>query len=284
MNRGLATRAVTLAGGIAVALALLGATAWACVPQASISLSPNTGPVGSEITMTGSSFSADATVVKVWWGGVAKQLMATTNVASDRTIRLTFKVPDVAGGTHIVSATQHGADGVSIGNPSNATFKVNAPGSATAQAPNLQGDAQNADGAAALEPGSVQTAAEATAPAPTTATQTAPARRPVASSTQAAQAVTATTAQPAPAAAAEAVAAPAPAAQPPAAAAPTSPTVTQPAPAFAAPSAAADEAEEPSRSSTPVWALVGLAVLALAFLSTGTAIFLTERKRVRAQA
>ncbi|MGH9154150.1 MAG: hypothetical protein ACRD03_17600, partial [Acidimicrobiales bacterium] len=93
--------------------------------------------------MTGSSFSADATVVKVWWGGVGKQLLTTTSVASDRTIKVGFKVPDVAGGNHVVSATQHGADGVSIGNPSNATFRVEAPGS-TAQAPNLQGSAQEA--------------------------------------------------------------------------------------------------------------------------------------------
>lgn len=294
MRRRHARGLLALGGGIGLTIALFGAVAWACVPTARITLDPAKGGVGTDVTMTGSNFSADATVVKVWWGGVGKQLLTTASVASDRTIKVSFKVPDVAGGTHVVSATQQGADGASIGNPSNATFRVEAPGS-TAQASNLQGSAQEADGAAALQPGTVATAEPAPAPATPTAaaspapaaqarTAPAPARTPQAAAAPAPQPAPATAAQPAapaeaatPAPAVETPApapAPAPAAEPPA-------RTFEPAPATPAQTAAADE---PSRSDTPGWVLAALALLSLGFIGTGTAIFMNERKRVHARA
>lgn len=296
MRRRHARGLLALGGGIGLTIALFGAVAWACVPTARITLAPKSGGVGTDITMTGSNFSTDATVVKVWWGGVGKQLLTTTNVASDRTIKVSFKVPDVAGGTHVVSATQHGADGVSIGNPSNATFRVNAPGS-TAQPSNLQGSAQEADGAAALQPGTVATAEPAPAPATATAaaspapatqarTAPAPARTPQRAAAPAPQPAPATAAQPAaPAEAATpapAVETPAPAVETPAPAAEPPARTFEPAPATPAQTAAADE---PSRSdNTPGWVLAGLALLSLGFIGTGTAIFMNERKRVHARA
>jgi len=271
-------------GGIALTVAMFGAVAWACVPSARVTLSPTSGAVGTDIGVTGSSFDASATEVNVWWGavGTAGTKLATTTVAADRTISVSFKVPESVGGNHIVSVTQHRADGTSIGNPTNATFKVLAPGT-TAQAPNLQGAAQDADGAAGLAPATVETPAPA--PAPATSTAAAPARTTTQSRTAAP--APARTAQPAPAAAAQpapaAAPAPAPAAETPAPA----PAVETPAQTFdPAPVTPVEgaAAERPSRSDTPLATLIALAILSLGFIGTGTAIFMNERKRVRARA
>lgn len=275
-----------LGGGIGLTVAMFGAVAWACVPSARVTLSPTSGAVGADIGVTGSSFDANATEVNVWWGavGTAGTKVASTTVSADRTIAVSFKVPEAVGGNHIVSVTQHRADGTSIGNPSNATFKVLAPGS-TAQAPNLQGASQDADGAAGLAPATAEAAAPA--PAPATQTAAAPAR-----TTQSRTApAPARTAQPAPAAAAQPAAAPAAAPAPVAAPAVETPA---PAPAVETPARTFDPApvtpvegaaaEKPSRSDTPVGTLIALAILSLGFIGTGTAIFMNERKRVRARA
>lgn len=277
-----------LGGGIALTVAMFGAVAWACVPSARVTLSPTSGAVGTDIGVTGSNFDASATEVNVWWGAVgsADTKLASTTVAADRTISVSFKVPEAVGGNHIVSVTQHRADGTSIGNPSNATFKVLAPGT-TAQAPNLQGASQDADGAAGLAPATV----EAPAPAPAPATQTAAAPARTTTQSRAAAPAPARTAQPAPAAAAQP--APAPVAAPAPAPAPAAETPA-PAPAVETPARTFDPApvtpvegaaaEKPSRSDTPLATLIALAILSLGFIGTGTAIFMNERRRVRARA
>ena len=277
-----------LGGGIGLTVAMLGAVAWACVPSARVTLSPTSGAVGADIGVAGQSFDASATVVNVWWGavGTAGTKVASTTVSADRTITVSFKVPEAVGGNHIVSVTQHRADGTSIGNPTNATFKVLAPGT-TAQAPNLQGAAQDADGAAGLAPATVETAAPAPAPATQTAAAPAPARTTTGSRTaaaapaRAAQPAPVAAAQPAPAPAAAPAPAPAPAVETPAPAVETPARTFDPAPVTPVEGAGA---EKPSRSDTPVATLIALAILSLGFIGTGTAIFMNERKRVRARA
>lgn len=285
----LARRTGLAGAAVAIALISLGAAAWACVPQGRITLSPTSGPVGTVVTVSATNFTADATY-KVWWGGVGKQQMATGTVSSDRTFKASFKVPSSDGGQTVVSASQYDAEGKAIGSPSNATFKVE--GASQPSSSNQQGQPSDADGADGLE-SSASSSEQQSEPAPATAS---PAPAPAPTRT----AAPARTAQPARATVAARSAAPAaPAAPAPSPATGEETTAPSPAPAspatpapiaeadksetFAAPAADAGEGET-ERRSAPLLALAALGLLSLAFFSIGTAIFLNERRRVRAEA
>lgn len=282
-------RRTGLAGAtVAIALISLGAAAWACVPQGRVTLSPTSGPVGTAVTVSATNFTADATY-KVWWGGVGKQLMASGTVGSDRTFKASFKVPSSDGGQKVVSASQYDAEGTAIGSPANATFKVD--GASQPASSNQQGQPSDADGADGLE-SSASSSEQQSEPAPATASP-APAPTRTATPARTAQPARATAAA-APSAAPAASAAPAPSpatAEETAApsAAPASPATPAPiaeadkSETFAAPAADAGEGET-DRRSAPVLALAALGLLSLAFFSIGTAIFLNERRRVRAEA
>lgn len=201
--------------GLAGAVMLVVGTSWACTPQASLKLSPTAGPVGTKITVTGSTFDASGQAAKVWWGGPSKgQLLGTATVKADRTFSLVITVPSTSGGINLVSATQNDAAGQPIaGSPVNATFRVDAPAAAPAPA-NVQGDPDST----VTEPAAAAAPIEEPAPAPAVTPAPAPASAPrvrVAPSAPARTATPAPAPAPAPAAAAPATeTAPAPAAAP----------------------------------------------------------------------
>ena len=239
MHQGTVSRRVKLGSVIAVPIAAavigLAAVAFACVPQGSISLSPSSGAVGTNVTVTGSNFTS-GTDVKVWFGGVGKQQVGSAVTRADRTWTMTFQVPASANGRTVVSATQADANGA-VGSPANALFNVTTPGGvAPTPAPNVQQEPANADGAAALAP-AVDPAPEAApaatpTPAPAAAPATAAAPRvrvaPAQPTTRTAAAPVAAPAAPAPAP----VATPAPEATPAPA---VTPAPVTPAPADSAP-------------------------------------------------
>ena len=168
MNRhGDAARRGALGGiGLLGVLVLLGAAAWACVPQASIKATPPSGQAGTKITLTGSSFASDGQPVKVWWGGPGKQLVGTAPVTSTGSFSMTFEAPASAAGAHIISATQTDAAGQPLpGSPVNTTFTM--AGTAAPAPENVQGAPESAP--AVIEP----VPAPAAAPAPAEAAPTA---------------------------------------------------------------------------------------------------------------
>lgn len=260
-----------MVGGLAVVgvLVLLGAAAWACVPQASLRATPGSGTVGTRITLTGSSFDPAGQPVKIWWGGAGKTLVATSPVSASRSISATFTVPDVAGGVHVIAATQLDANGQAVANsPVNTTFLVE--GSAPAAAPsNVQG-APRED--TVLEPAPAAAVAPEPAPAPAPAASPAPAAAP---RTRVAPASPAPrTAAPAPRPAAPAAVAPAPAAAPAPAPAPAPAAAATPAPAPAVDTA---PATTPARRSVMVsmsGGSDGSPVLAIALVGIGLVLAL----------
>ncbi|MGH9279283.1 MAG: hypothetical protein ACRD12_14400 [Acidimicrobiales bacterium] len=96
-----------------VALAVLGATAFACTNLATISLSSNNGHVGDRITLVGTSFpvprassGAAATPVTVRWKSSDGEVIATATPDRTGTISATFTVPQTEPGNLIIIATQ----------------------------------------------------------------------------------------------------------------------------------------------------------------------------------
>lgn len=265
--------------GALAAVVLIGGAAFACTPQAGLKSNPTSGPVGTNMTLSGSTFDASGGPVKIYWDGAGRTLLGTAAVAADRTFTIQVSVPEGASsGTHIVSATQTDANGQPIaGSPVNTTFRVEGPAPVAAAPSNVQTVPEDAQGAAGLAPAPAVVAAPAPAASPA----------PVASRRTATAARTAPVAA-APVTPAPAAATPAPVVETPAPA-PAAPAVVTPAPApVATPAPAVDAAPaQPAASDnggTSGWVLVPLALLALGLFSVGTGIFLTERKRTRAKA
>ena len=126
---GLSLLAVTAAGLWVVAIA------WACTPQAFVSLSPSSGPPGTVVTVSGRGFVADAPV-EIRMGAVDSAPVAT---ATGPTFAVTVAIPqDAAAGYRLVGATGYDRDGQVEGSTARA-FRVTgtaAPSTAPArQAP-----------------------------------------------------------------------------------------------------------------------------------------------------
>ena len=163
----------------ALAVAVIGAAAYACVPQASLNLSPKAGAPGTKITVTGSSFDATGGPAKLWWGGPGKSLIGEFPVTPGRSFTATFEVPaDSAGGSYVVSATQSDANGQSIaGSPVSALFNVTgvpAPSPAPAN-PQVEPEQTVNEPASAVAPAATQAAAPAPTPVPAPRVRVAPA-------------------------------------------------------------------------------------------------------------
>ncbi len=273
MESGSVTRRVKLGGMIALpvtaALLAFAAVAFACVPQASIKLGTTTGPVGTPVTVTGTSFTEGA-AISVYWGGVSGRLVGTsTGNVGGSMAPVSFRVPaDSVNGNTIVAAKQV-KDGAAIGSPSNVLFTVTTPGGTVpVPASNLQTDGTaSADGAAGLAPApAAQPAAVATpAPAPAAAPRVRPApvrsttavRRPAPAAAPVAAAPAAPAPEAAPAPAAEAAPAPAVAPAPVATPAPESAPATSPARRSVMVSMASDDNGSPALAI----ALVGIGLL-----------------------
>ena len=258
--------------GVMSVLALVGGVAMACVPSASIRVAPPSGPAGTSITVTGSTFDPAGSPVNVYWDGTRGMLLASVPVRPDRTFTYSFNVPNGAGGgTHLVSATQRDSQGQSY-NPVNATYTVTgAPKPATAS--NLQGPARTQQVAPAPVP--QQQAAPAPAGGQPSA-QAAPGQAPTAA-VPSAQAPPAAGGPPA-----QGVALPG---SPPAG--PVADGSTQPSTAsdaFRTPAASPSGATTPGSEGTPAWMIGGLAALALGLFGAGSGIFAAERRRTRVPA
>lgn len=111
-------RAVAGATGF-LGLALVGAAlAWACSPQASISLNSGLGRGGDPITVHGSGFSTGAAEVR--WNSASGPLLAT---ASGRSFSVEITIPSDAPGPHYIVAVGNDAKGVQAGR-TQAVFEV----------------------------------------------------------------------------------------------------------------------------------------------------------------
>ena len=265
--------------GVAVTmtLAVLGAVAYACVPQASLNLTPKEAAAGTKITISGSSFDATGSAVKVWWDGAGKTVVGEFPVTAGRTFTATFEVPaSAAGGAHVVSATQNDANGRSIaGSPVNAMFTVTGAAPPAAAPAVVQVEPERT----VTEPAPAVAAAEQPAAAPAPAATPAPAPRVRVAPTGTAVRAPVAAAAPAPAAPAPAPeAAPAPA---PAVAQPAPATEPTPAPAPARRSVMVSMASDSDGSPALAIALVGIGlVLALG----ASAVVLAGRRDRKAPA
>lgn len=93
----------------AVAVVAMAATAWACVPVATLQASPSEAAPGDEITITGRFYNENA--VTLHWNGLDGPVLGTIT-PENRLIDGTVRVPRSAEpGNYTVVATQERADG-----------------------------------------------------------------------------------------------------------------------------------------------------------------------------
>lgn len=95
-----------IAVATAVTALLLGAVslAWACVPQASLSLNPTSGPAGSAVNARASGFTAGQPV-EIRWGSKTGPVLKTSTGPS---FTVPITIPAVAPGVYYVSAAETG--------------------------------------------------------------------------------------------------------------------------------------------------------------------------------
>lgn len=118
---------LTFAASAAVVL-VVAALAFACSPQAGISLTPNVGPAGSTVTVAGSGFSRAGGPVEVYWNSRSTAPVASAEPDLTGKVSLSFSVPAGArGGYYTVIAIQNPAF------PARAVFQV--PGSSAPPEP-----------------------------------------------------------------------------------------------------------------------------------------------------
>ncbi|GAC1675363.1 MAG: hypothetical protein PVS3B2_17840 [Candidatus Dormibacteraceae bacterium] len=125
-------------------LALSVVQAFACTSLATLNLSESSGPAGSEIIATGSSFSSvdsGSSAVAIHWNGVDGPILAQVTPDASGAISAKFKVPaNLEPGYYIITATQTEKSGAPAwGTPAKIAFQVVGPGGAVT---NPQGEAQ----------------------------------------------------------------------------------------------------------------------------------------------
>lgn len=118
--------------------------AFACTALATLNLSEASGPAGTEITATGSSFAsvdAGSSAVSIRWNGVEGPVLAQVVPDASGAISAKFKVPaNLEPGYYIITATQTEKSGAPAwGTPAKIAFQVVGPGGAVT---NPQGEAQ----------------------------------------------------------------------------------------------------------------------------------------------
>lgn len=107
----------------------IGAAAFACTALATLNAPTAAAPVGSNVTVTGASFSARAgTPVIIHWGGASGPEVARAVPDQSGKISTTFAVPKSQPGLQVLVATQVGADGKAVyGTPARASIAVAGP-------------------------------------------------------------------------------------------------------------------------------------------------------------
>lgn len=114
----------------AIAVVVLAATAWACVPVASLQVSSQQASPGDELTVTGRFYNENP--VKLRWDGLDGRVLATITPGENRSIEGTIRVPrNAEPGNYTLVATQDAAEGATTwGVPSRALVSVVGEGGA----------------------------------------------------------------------------------------------------------------------------------------------------------
>ena len=92
---------------LAAALLVPAAFAWACVPQATLSAQPGSGPAGTQVTVSGQQWAERP--IEIRWDGTSGPLLAEVEGPSFST---TVTVPQVADGDYTLIARQQFPDHV----------------------------------------------------------------------------------------------------------------------------------------------------------------------------
>jgi len=85
-------------GVLAVPLTVV-SLAWACVPAGNVTVSPESAPAGSTVSVTASGFPAQE--VALYWNGLSGQRLAT---GMGPVFTANVRVPNVAAGAYVISA------------------------------------------------------------------------------------------------------------------------------------------------------------------------------------
>jgi hypothetical protein len=117
---------VTGMGAMGAALALAGATAFACITPATLNLSSAAGRPGDVITVTGQSWKPDssvATPVRLHWHSTQGQVLGEA-IPDDATIT----IPDGPPGFYAITGVLRNEQGADApGTPSRALFEIRNP-------------------------------------------------------------------------------------------------------------------------------------------------------------
>ncbi len=122
------TRLTLSSALVLLAAVTLAALAWACVPTARVTVSPQSGPAGTQVTVTGTGFTAGPVTLR--WNddgpelGRAEAVEADPNQGAQFTARVT--IPNAPPGCYTIVAT-------SSGRPAGAPFEI--PGSSCSAPP-----------------------------------------------------------------------------------------------------------------------------------------------------
>lgn len=109
---------MSVAAGLFVAVIVVSAAAWACVPQPYLVLQPRaSGPPGSALTVEGQNFSGRS---EVRWNGISGELLGT---AEGRQVSIPITIPEVPDGLYtLVVVSRDSGGGIEAATP--AAFQV----------------------------------------------------------------------------------------------------------------------------------------------------------------
>lgn len=120
-------RAMVAGMVVLTAAAVSGAAAFACTALATIDAQAAAAPVGSTVTVTGSSFSAAAGAAPVvfHWNGANGAEVARVTPDAAGNVTASFTVPKADAGYYTLVATQQNAKGEAVyGTPARQSFQV----------------------------------------------------------------------------------------------------------------------------------------------------------------
>ena len=127
---------LVLVFGLVAVPVILASAAYACQRLTTATASPNSGPVGTTVTVTGGNYSASATAsnVEVHLDTRDGLVLGSTRAASNGTFSVSFQIPsNVTVGYHTLIATQYTSAGAPVaGSPGRTTLRVTSPSVAQA--------------------------------------------------------------------------------------------------------------------------------------------------------
>ncbi len=138
-----ARRTATILVGLGAIVLSAAALAWACTPQAAISAAPGSGPSGTRVTITGTSFTPGA--VRIHWGSSTGPVIGA---ATGPEFTTTVTIPQSRADVYYIRAVGPEGSG-------SASFEVTVP-AGTAPAPGGGGGTTPGGGGAGNAPGGNQ--------------------------------------------------------------------------------------------------------------------------------